>query len=149
MQKLRSEQDTVVGSPVYWVAAGRTRAGADQEPPSHWSTEPDSSAAMQKVAVGQEIESRPPCGSIVCGGVQGWPGWSTQRSAPLTMAQSVVIGQPMAAACGRPAAPGGSEVVQGDGSCDQPLSSQSSTDVPTTARHIEEVGQVIPTRPRS
>ena len=125
-----------------------TRDGADQEPPFHGSTEPDSSAAMQKVAVGQEIDVEAALRIDRLGRRPGLARLRTQRSAPLTMAQRSAVGQAMAAAWAHLPLQGAAG-VQGDGSSDQPFPSQSSTEVPTTARHIEEVGQVIPTRPRS
>ena len=67
-----------------------------------------------------------------CGGVQAGPALRDRRGRRRSRwRRASVVGQAMAAGS---AGSGASEVVQGDGSSDQPLPSQSSTDVPTTAR---------------
>jgi hypothetical protein len=65
MQNCASGQETEVGAPVYSVGVGRTCRSEDHVVPFQVATEPDVSAATQKVTVGQDTASRPPAGSIV------------------------------------------------------------------------------------
>ncbi len=141
MQNAGVGHETDVPGPGYWTAWGTVWRGADHPDPFQARTLPAVSAARQNEAPGHEIASSTPPGSIVPAGVHPCPLRRTHTSGPDTMAHSTLEGQAIAVG------PAGGDVVQGAGSSDQALPSQSRTADPTTAAHDEVPRHVIPTRP--